>query len=215
MTRRKKILTEIEVRKISAIIRTDDKKLAADAMNAAVEGGFRIVEFTLTTPGALQLITEFRKKDDDLLVGAGTVMSVGQANDAVNAGAQFIVSPVCNPEIISYAVEIDVVSIPGTYTATEMDTAHQLGADMVKLFPAPADIPGYLSAILGPMPYLKIFPTNGVDIDNMLSVLSAGAAGVGFVKTLFNPTDMEMNDFTAIKKRATAIFSRLIQAGSV
>ncbi|HIB33291.1 MAG TPA: bifunctional 4-hydroxy-2-oxoglutarate aldolase/2-dehydro-3-deoxy-phosphogluconate aldolase [Candidatus Marinimicrobia bacterium] len=215
MTRRKKILTEIEVRKISAIIRTDDKKLAADAMNAAVEGGFRIVEFTLTTPGAFQLITEFRKKDDDLLVGAGTVMSVGQANDAVNAGAQFIVSPVCNPEIISYAVEIDVVSIPGTYTATEMDTAHQLGADMVKLFPAPADIPGYLSAILGPMPYLKIFPTNGVDIDNMLSVLSAGAAGVGFVKTLFNPTDMEMNDFTAIKKRATAIFSRLIQAGSV
>ena len=215
MTRRKKILTEIEVRKISAIIRTDDKKLAADAMNAAVEGGFRIVEFTLTTPGALQLISEFRKKYDDLLVGAGTVMSVGQANDAVNAGAQFIVSPVCNPEIISYAVEIDVVSIPGTYTATEMDTAHQLGADMVKLFPAPADIPGYLSAILGPMPYLKIFPTNGVDIDNMLSVLSAGAAGVGFVKTLFNPTDMEMNDFTEIKKRATAIFSRLIQAGSV
>ncbi len=215
MTRRKKILTEIEVRKISAIIRTDDKKLAADAMNAAVEGGFRIVEFTLTTPGALQLISEFRKRDDDLLVGAGTVMSVDQANDAVNAGAQFIVSPVCNPEIISYAVEIDVVSIPGTYTATEMDTAHQLGADMVKLFPAPADIPGYLSAILGPMPYLKIFPTNGVDIDNMLSVLSAGAAGVGFVKTLFNPTDMEMNDFTAIKKRATAIFSRLIQAGSV
>ena len=215
MTRRKKILTEIEVRKISAIIRTDDKKLAADAMNAAVEGGFRIVEFTLTTPGALQLISEFRKRDDDLLVGAGTVMSVDQANDAVNAGAQFIVSPVCNPEIISYAVEIDVVSIPGTYTATEMDTAHQLGADMVKLFPAPADIPGYLSAILGPMPYLKIFPTNGVDIDNMLSVLSAGAAGVGFVKTLFNPTDMERNDFTAIKKRATAIFSRLIQAGSV
>ena len=215
MTRRKKILTEIEVRKISAIIRTDDKKLAADAMNAAVEGGFRTVEFTLTTPGALQLISEFRKRDDDLLVGAGTVMSVDQANDAVNAGAQFIVSPVCNPEIISYAVEIDVVSIPGTYTATEMDTAHQLGADMVKLFPAPADIPGYLSAILGPMPYLEIFPTNGVDIDNMLSVLSAGAAGVGFVKTLFNPTDMEMNDFTAIKKRATAIFSHLIQAGSV
>ena len=215
MTRRKKILTEIEVRKISAIIRTDDKKLAADAMNAAVEGGFRIVEFTLTTPGALQLISEFRKRDDDLLVGAGTVMSVDQANDAVNAGAQFIVSPVCNPEIISYAVEIDVVSIPGTYTATEMDTAHQLGADMVKLFPAPADIPGYLSAILGPMPYLEIFPTNGVDIDNMLSVLSAGAAGVGFVKTLFNPTDLERNDFTAIKKRATAIFSRLIQAGSV
>ena len=215
MTRRKKILTEIEVRKISAIIRTDDKKLAADAMNAAVEGGFRIVEFTLTTPGALQLISEFRKKYDDLLVGAGTVMSVGQANDAVNAGAQFIVSPVYNPEIISYTVEIDVVSIPGTYTATEMDTAHQLGADMVKLFPAPADIPGYVSAILGPMPYLKIFPTNGVDIDNMLSVLSAGAAGVGFVKTLFNPTDLERNDFTAIKKRATAIFSRLIQAGSV
>lgn len=215
MTNKRSILTKIEARKISAIIRTDDQKLAADAMSAAVAGGFRIVEFTLTTPGALHLISEFRERNDDLLVGAGTVMSIDQANNAVNAGAQFIVSPVCDPEIIRHAAELDVVSMPGTYTATEMDTAHELGADMVKLFPAPADVSGYISAILGPMPYLKIFPNNGVNINNMLSVLSSGAVGVGFVKTLFDPVDLERNDFTTIKKRASAICDRLNQSGSV
>ena len=215
MTNKRDILTEIESRKISAIIRTDDQKLAADAMSAAVDGGFRIVEFTLTTPGALDLISEFRGRDDGLLVGAGTVMSIDQAKDAVNAGAQFIVSPVCDPEIIRHAVELDVVSIPGTFTATEMETAHELGADMVKLFPAPADISNFISAVLGPMPYLKIFPTNGVDIDNMLSVLNSGAVGVGFVKTLFDPVDLHRNDFRMVEKRASAICDRLTQLGSV
>ena len=203
------ILKELDRRRISAIIRTDDQQLAADAMSAAVAGGFRIVEFTLTTPGALELIAEFADKSEKLLVGAGTVMTRQQAESAVQAGARFLVSPVCDPEIIACAKRLDVVSIPGTFTATEMITAHRAGADLLKLFPAPADVAQYVKSILGPLPQLKIFPTAGVDIDNMREVLDAGAAGIGFVRSLFTPDDMATRNFDAIEARASAITARM------
>ena len=207
------ILKELDRRRISAIIRTDDQKLAADAMNAAVAGGFRIVEFTLTTPGALELITEFAGKPEALLVGAGTVMTPQQAESAVQAGARFLVSPVYDPEIIACTKLLDVVSIPGTFTATEMITAHRAGADLLKLFPAPADVAQYVKSILGPLPQLKIFPTAGVDIDNMCDVLDAGAAGIGFVRSLFAPDDMAAGNFDAIQQRAQAITARMQLTG--
>jgi len=136
MNNREQIINNLLKRKISAIIRTDKQEVAEQAMQAAVDGGFRIVEFTLTTPGALNLITQF-KKNNDLIVGAGTVMSSSIARDAVSAGAQFLVSPVCNLKVIQEAKKLDVVSIPGTFTSTEMETAYNAGADFVKLFPAP------------------------------------------------------------------------------
>ena len=119
MNDREHIKSELLERKISAIIRTDDQKVAEQAMQAAVDGGFRVVEFTLTTPGSLNLITQFRE-NDDLIVGAGTVMSPIIVQEAVEAGAQFLVSPVCNVDVIQEAEKLDVVSIPGTFTATEM-----------------------------------------------------------------------------------------------
>jgi 2-dehydro-3-deoxyphosphogluconate aldolase/(4S)-4-hydroxy-2-oxoglutarate aldolase len=166
MNSRKHIKNELLERKISAIIRTDNQKVAEQAMQAAVNGGFRVVEFTLTTPGALNLITQFRE-NDDLIVGAGTVMSPTLAHEAVAAGAQFLVAPVCNVDVIKAAEKLNVVSIPGTFTATEMETAHRAGADFVKLFPAPANVAEYIRFILAPQPYLKIFPTSGVNLDNM------------------------------------------------
>ena len=111
-----------------------------------------------------------------MLVGAGTVLTVEQARAAVNAGARFLVSPVCDPVVISEAHKLGVPAIPGTFTATEMETAHRAGADFVKLFPAPADLPSYIASILAPLPHLRIYPTNGVTVDNVLDVLRAGAA---------------------------------------
>ncbi len=195
--------------KASAILRTDLESAAAPAMEAAVRGGFRIVEFTLTTPGALELIAEFARVPEELLVGAGTVMTPQQAESAVQAGARFLVSPVCDPEIIACAKRLDVVSIPGTFTATEMITAHRAGADLLKLFPAPADVAQYVKSILGPLPQLKIFPTAGVDIDNMREVLDAGAAGIGFVRSLFAPADIAARNFDAIQARASSITARM------
>jgi len=185
MNDREHIKSELLERKISAIIRTDNQKVAEQAMQAAVDGGFRVVEFTLTTPGSLNLITQFRE-NDDLIVGAGTVMSPTIVQEAVEAGAQFLVSPVCNVDVIQEAEKLDVVSIPGTFTATEMETAHRAGADFVKLFPAPTNVAEYIRFILAPLPYLKIFPTSGVNLDNMLDVLQAGAAGTGYVRPLID-----------------------------
>ena len=208
MNGREHIKSELLERKISAIIRTDNQKVAEQAMQAAVAGGFRVVEFTLTTPGALNLITQFRE-NDDLIVGAGTVMSPTIVQEAVEAGAQFLVSPVCNVHVIQEAEKLDVVSMPGTFTATEMESAHRAGADFVKLFPAPENVAEYIRFILAPLPHLKIFPTSGVNIDNMLDVLQAGAAGTGFVRPLFNPEMIRNKNYDGIRQRAEAIVERL------
>jgi Entner-Doudoroff aldolase len=209
MSSRKEIRDSLLARKISAIVRTDDQSVAEQAMAAAVEGGFRVIEFTLNTPGALELITQFRSMDESLLVGAGTVMTPQAAKEAVNAGAQFIVSPVCDPAVIREAGEMGVVSIPGTQTPTEMQRAHETGADFVKLFPAPPNVAEYIRYVLGPQPHLKIFPTSGVNLDNMVEVLEAGAAGVGFVGPLFDPQSMLNRNFDDIRERAEKIVAQL------
>ena len=209
MSSRKEIRDGLLARKISAIVRTDDQSVAEQAMAAAVEGGFSVIEFTLNTPGALELITQFRSMDESLLVGAGTVMTPQAAKEAVNAGAQFIVSPVCDSAVIREASEMGVVSIPGTQTPTEMQHAHETGADFVKLFPAPPNVAEYIRYVLGPQPHLKIFPTSGVNLDNMVEVLEAGAAGVGFVGPLFDPQLMRNRNFDDIRERAEKIVALL------
>jgi len=210
-TSKQQTLEKILHYRISAIVRTGDQHLAADAMDAAIAGGFRIIEFTLTTPGAFELISRFSSQHDGLVVGAGTVMTPEEATEAVHSGAQFLVSPVCDLEVLVRAKELNKVVIPGTFTATEMSFAHRHGADLVKLFPVPANIVQYISFILGPMPYLKIFPTAGVDIHNIIDVLNAGAAGAGFVGSLFQPDDLATKNFSAIEKRAAAIHHRLAE----
>ena len=191
----------------SAILRTGRAEAVAPAMQAAIDGGFRIVEFTMTTPGVLEHIAAFAA-NPDLLVGAGTVLTRDEARDAHRAGARFLVSPVVDEAVIRYAVDQDLVAIPGCYTPTEMLAAHRAGAPIVKLFPAPADGPGYVRACMGPLPFLKIFPTAGVTAENAGAHLEAGAFGVGFVGTLFAPADMTASRFDAIRERA----ARMIDA---
>jgi len=176
--RRKSLAAAIAREQVSAIIRSDDQVTASEGMQAAVDGGFRMVEFTLTTPGALELIARFRE-NQDLLVGAGTVLTAGEAREAVAAGAQFLVSPVVDAEMIAAAVALDVPSIPGAYTPTEMHTAYRAGADFVKVFPAPAGGVEFIEFVRGPLPHLRLFPTAGVTVENFIEFLDAGCAGVG------------------------------------
>ncbi len=205
---REKVAAAIECERVSAIIRTNDQATASNAMRAAVDGGFRIVEFTLTTPGALDLISDFARTDD-LLVGAGTVLTTTQARDAVAAGARFLVSPMVDHEVIEEASRLDVPSIPGAFTPTEMQTAHRFGADFVKVFPAPAGGAGFIEAVRGPLPHLRLFPTAGVTPDDFTTYLEVGCAGVGFVGTLFEPEDLTTGNFAAIRGRAETITRRL------
>lgn len=192
----------------TAILRTDDRSAAAPAMAAAVAGGFRVVEFTLTIPGAYELIAEFARRDD-LVVGAGTVLEVAEARRAVDAGARFLVSPVTDEAVIAAAAELGVASMPGAHTPTEMLRAHRAGAPLVKLFPAPAGGPAYLRSVLAPLPFLKVVPTNGVDAGNAADWLDAGAWGVGFAATLFERADLAARRFDRIEERARGILERV------
>ncbi|MEK6799468.1 MAG: bifunctional 4-hydroxy-2-oxoglutarate aldolase/2-dehydro-3-deoxy-phosphogluconate aldolase [Planctomycetota bacterium] len=194
--------------RVSAIIRTNDEALARDAMSAAVDGGFRVVEFTMTTPGALDLVRSFSKRSE-LTVGAGTVMTAAAVRDAVAAGAAFIVSPIFDPVVVGEASSLGVPTIPGAFTPTEMEAAHRGGAGLVKVFPAPPGGVSYFEAIRGPLPHLRLFPTAGFTVDNFTDFLDAGCVGVGFVKPLFDPADLAARRFDAIRSRAAGIIARL------
>ena len=207
---RAEILARMAEHRGSAILRTAHTEAVAPAMEAAVEGGFRVIEFTLNTPGALRHLERFAQRPE-LLVGAGTVLSVDDARAAGDAGARFIVSPVADPEVIEWCGQNDLVSVPGTHTPGEMFTAHRAGADLVKLFPAPADGPGYVRTCLGPMPFLKIFPTSGVTEDNAGQFLEAGAFGVGFVACLFPEADLAAGRFDAVRDRAARMVAAVRQ----
>ena len=187
--------------KASAILRTDDQENAAKAMQAAIRGGFKIIEFTLTIPGVFDLVRDFSQQED-LVVGTGTVMDVEQAQQSTEAGARFIVSPVVDEAVIIAANELGVASMPGTHTPTEMLLAHRTGAQLCKLFPCPHGGPDWVRSVLAPMPYLKIVPTNGVDQKNAGEWIAAGAFAVGFVAPLFVPSDIAAGRWDAIEKRA-------------
>jgi Entner-Doudoroff aldolase len=186
----------------SAILRTDDQQKAALAMEAAVRGGFRIIEFTLTIPGVYELVQDFARRDD-LVVGTGTVMNAEDVRRSVDAGARFVVAPVVDETVIEAAADLGVASMPGTHTPTEMLRAHRAGATLCKLFPAPAGGPAWAKSVLGPMPYLKIVPTNGVDEHNAGEWLRAGCFGVGFVNPLFVPEDIAAGRWDELEARAT------------
>ena len=187
--------------KASAILRTNDQEKAAKAMDAAIRGGFRIIEFTLTIPGVFELVQDFCKRED-LVVGTGTVMDVAQAQQSVEAGACFLVSPVVDEAVIGAANDLGVASMPGTHTPTEMLLAHRAGAQLCKLFPCPHGGPDWVRSVLGPMPFLKIVPTNGVDQNNAGEWIAAGAFAAGFVAPLFQPADIAAGNWDAIEERA-------------
>lgn len=187
--------------KASAILRTNDQEKAALAMEAAIRGGFRIIEFTLTVPGVYDLVRDFSRREG-LIVGTGTVMTGDDAQKSVEAGARFLVSPVVDEAVIRAATELGVASMPGTHTPTEMLLAHRAGAPLVKLFPAPAGGPAWVRGVLGPMPFLKIVPTNGVDHRNAAEWLAVGAFAAGFVAPLFPADDLAEGRWDAIEERA-------------
>ena len=184
-----------------AIIRTGDHDVARDAMSAAIEGGFRLVEFTLHCPRPFELIEWFAHQEG-IIVGAGTVMQPGDARRAIEAGARFIVSPILDEDVVGTAIEHGAVAMPGVRTPTEMVRAHRLGAAVQKLFPAPANGPTFIRAALGPMPFLRLVPTSGVTPENVVQYIDAGVYAVGFVAPLFPPEVLADRDYIEIERLA-------------
>lgn len=190
----------------TAILRTHTAEAAHSAMEAAVNGGFKVVECTLTTPGALDVIHAFSPREG-IVVGAGTVMTADDALCAVEAGAKFLVAPVVDEAMIYEAHRLGVAVMPGTFTPTEMLRAHRAGAQLIKLFPAPGTGPKYVKSILGPMPFLKIVPTNGVHENNAAAYLKAGAFAVGFTTALFDAHEVQAGQFEKVEQRARKLLA--------
>jgi Entner-Doudoroff aldolase len=202
------VLAAFARHRCSAILRTDDPEAVRPALEAAIAGGFHIVEVTMTTPDCLEHIAALSERHG-LVVGAGTVLSVDDAKEAMAAGARFLVSPVTDPQVITFCRQHDLVSVPGTFTPTEMMTAHRAGADLVKLFPGPANGPDFVKAVRGPLPFLRIFPTSGVTEDSVDAWLRAGAFGLGFVGSLFDADDLRLRRFDAVRARAERMVAKV------
>ncbi|HMG23421.1 MAG TPA: bifunctional 4-hydroxy-2-oxoglutarate aldolase/2-dehydro-3-deoxy-phosphogluconate aldolase [Kofleriaceae bacterium] len=202
-------LNTIREARAVAILRANDNAIARDALAAAVRGGFRVLEVTLSTPGAIEIIADLAR-DSRLMVGAGTVLTVDQARAAVRAGARFLVSPVVDPEVVVETNRLGAVSIPGCATPSEMWQAHRAGAPLQKLFPAPSSGPTWLRTVLAPMPFLRVIPTSGVDAENAAEWLAAGAFAVGCVRSLFPPQELAARAWDSIENRARALLAAVL-----
>ncbi|MBI5670506.1 MAG: bifunctional 4-hydroxy-2-oxoglutarate aldolase/2-dehydro-3-deoxy-phosphogluconate aldolase [Chloroflexi bacterium] len=188
---------------VVAIIRASRSEHLLDAAEALRAGGVLAVEVTLTTPGALQTIEQaVRKFGSEVVIGAGTVLDPESARAAIQAGAQFIVCPTLNLNTIQLCKRYSVPVLPGAYTPTEVLTAWEAGADMVKLFPADIGGPAYLKAIKAPLPQVSLTPTGGVDVNNAGDFIRAGADALGVGSALVNNSLLEARDFAAITERA-------------
>ena len=195
------VIERIKSERAIAVIRTDSIEHALRTADAAIASGFRAIEITFSFAGvakAIEKLTENR----DLLIGAGTILTREQVNEAVGAGARFLVSPCVLPEVIDAARELQVIMIPGAFTPTEIYTAHSLGADIVKIFPAVKFGPDYLKAVRGPLPNIPIIPTSGVDVSNVVDWFRAGAVAVGAVGSVFDPVLIQNGEWNELTKRA-------------
>jgi len=157
------------------IIRVNQAEGLVRIAQALQEGGLDCVEITMTTPGALRAIEEAAGKLDGVLMGAGTVLDAATARQAILAGAEFLVTPTVEPDVIETARRYGVVVIAGAMTPTEILTAWEAGADMVKVFPANVLGPGYLKAVHGPLPQIPLVPTGGVTAETAGEFIRAGA----------------------------------------
>ncbi len=166
---------------IVLIIRLDSEEEALAVADAAVEGGIKALEITMSVPNALGIIRTLsdKYKNDDVLVGAGTILDAETARAAILAGAEMLVSPQLNPDMIRVANRYQAVTISGAYTPTEIFDTLQAGADIVKLFPAETLGPQFVKTVTAPLPQAPIVPTGGVTPQNVQEWLQAGCIGVG------------------------------------
>jgi len=186
-----------------AVIRMADVRRLLRVIEAVCKGGVTAIEVTMTTPNALAVIEEVaREMGRDVQVGVGSVLSAEVARQAVEAGACYVVSPVFKPEIIVEAHRLGVPVMPGCFTPTEILTATEAGADVVKVFPA--DILGmaFFKGVLAPMPHLKMMPTGGVSLTNASDWIRAGAVAVGVGSALLDKRAIEEEDYTTLTENA-------------
>jgi 2-dehydro-3-deoxyphosphogluconate aldolase/(4S)-4-hydroxy-2-oxoglutarate aldolase len=178
-------------------------RLVAGAL-VLVEEGVQALEFPLTSPGALEAISEAAGAlDGHAMVGAGTVRNVDEARRAIDAGARFLVTPSLSVPVIEHALAHDTAALPGSFTPTEMTVATDAGAELVKLFPAASHRPEFVRQLRVPLPHIGVVPTGGIALETASEWLAAGAVALG-VGTPLTGESLETGDFAGLRTRARA-----------
>lgn len=173
-------LEEITRSGVVAVIRANSAEELKNITLALNKGGVKALEITMTSPGALETIKAVSSElGDSAIIGVGSVLDTETARAAILAGAQFVVSPVFKPKIITLCRRYNKICIPGAFTPTEILSAWEAGADVVKIFPATKLGPGYIKDLKGPLPQIKVTPTGGVNLENTADFIKAGAEFVG------------------------------------
>jgi 2-dehydro-3-deoxyphosphogluconate aldolase / (4S)-4-hydroxy-2-oxoglutarate aldolase len=188
---------------IVAIVRIKEPAELVQVAEAIEAGGVRVIEFTMTTPNALDAIRHLASEwGERILLGAGTVLDPETARAALLAGAQFLVAPNFNPAVVQLARRYSKVVIPGAFTPTEIVAAWESGADLVKVFPATALGPQYLKDILAPLPQIRLLPTGGVNLNNIGQFIAAGASAVAVGGNLVESRLVRAKDWAGLTENA-------------
>jgi len=202
---------------IVAVVRAESGALLAKVVRALAEGGVTAAEITFTVPDAIEVIRQVRLElGEAVVLGAGTVLDPETARAALLAGAEYIVAPTLNLDVIRLCRRYDKVVMPGAFTPTEVLTAWEAGADVVKVFPADVGGPAYFKALRSPLPQIRLMPTGGVDLNTAEAFLKAGACCLGVGGSLVEPKAVAAGDFERIRQLAaqyTAIIARARSGG--
>jgi 2-dehydro-3-deoxyphosphogluconate aldolase/(4S)-4-hydroxy-2-oxoglutarate aldolase len=188
---------------IAAVVRMDDHSRLIKGVEAMMQGGIDCIEITMTTHKPLEAISKTKEQLDNPMVGVGSVLDAATARSAILAGAEFIVSPVHDIEIVQTAHRYDKPCISGAFTPTEIKEAWEEGADVVKVFPAGMFGPGYFKAIKGPMPQIRLTPTGGVDTETAGAFLRNGAEFLGAGSALFDKEAIRKGNWDVLKNNAS------------
>lgn len=193
-----------------AVIRMKDPEKLIKVAEAIYEGGIKAIEITMTVPDALKIIEKAAGElSDRIMIGVGSVLDAATAVKAIDAGACYVVSPIFKKEIVEAAHKKNVPAMPGAFTPTEIQSAFEAGADIVKVFPA--DIVGmaFFRGVLAPMPHLKLMPTGGVALTNAGDWLKAGACAVGVGSALLDKKAIEEEDYSKLTENAKALIKSI------
>jgi 2-dehydro-3-deoxyphosphogluconate aldolase/(4S)-4-hydroxy-2-oxoglutarate aldolase len=195
-------LKRIRSEKIIALIRADSSDSLLECARALSVGGLNVIELTMTTPGAIEMVAEVSRRLPEVLIGLGTVLDPATARAGIAAGARFIVTPALRPEVIKACRELGVPVLSGALTPTEIAGAADLGADIVKIFPAEFFGPAYIKSLRAVFPHIELLPTGGVTVQTIGAFLKAGAFATAAGSSLLDPAALKARDWAAITARA-------------
>jgi 2-dehydro-3-deoxyphosphogluconate aldolase/(4S)-4-hydroxy-2-oxoglutarate aldolase len=209
---KQEVLDKVKSLGLLAVIRGPSPELTVQMVSALVAGGVKGIEITYSTPNAERVVAELAKKfGDEILLGMGTLTETSQAESARDAGAHFLVSPICEPALVRSMIASGLANMAGALTPTEVFLAYQLGTDVVKIFPGSMGGPAYVRALKGPFPYIPMMPTGGVSAANAAEWFAAGVVAVGAGSELCPPQLAKEGKFDEISQRA-ADFVKVIAA---